>query len=38
MIRRYIAWRNRHETHPRLREIVSNAPTGQEGEGCLMRH
>ncbi len=28
MIRRYIAWRNRHAaTHPRLREVVTKAET-----------
>jgi len=28
MIRRYIAWRNRHAaTHPRLREVIAKAQT-----------
>jgi hypothetical protein len=27
MIRRYIAWRNRHLTDPRLRKVVRRAET-----------
>ena len=39
MIRRYIAWRNRHAaTHPRLREVIRQSRDDQKGEGCLTRH
>jgi hypothetical protein len=27
MIRRYIAWRNRHVTDPRLRKVIKRAST-----------
>jgi len=38
MIRRYIAWRNRHAatTHDYAR--WSQSRNHQEGKGCLMRH
>jgi hypothetical protein len=27
MIRRYIAWRNGHVTHPKLRKVIKRAST-----------
>ena len=27
MIRRYIAWRNRHATDPKLRKVINRAST-----------
>ncbi len=37
MIRRYIAWRNRHATDPKLRKVIKRASTIKQ-EGCLTRH
>ena len=38
MIRRYIAWRNRHVTDPKLRKVIQPSRDHQAGEGCLTRH
>jgi transposase len=38
MIRRYIAWRNRHATDPTLRKVIRQSQDHQTGEGCLTRH
>jgi|tagenome__1003787_1003787.scaffolds.fasta_scaffold20854853_4 hypothetical protein len=38
MIRRYVAWRNRHVTDPELRKGHPPGRNHQEGEDCLTRH